>query len=260
MSSAHLSNKSRNPSSAIRRIAAKIVIREIRCFLCLGLLLTVSEVSLKQHRETGHNKKISQIPPKGSIAMIALLWTLVVATLADSAFSTGADGSSEKLPANKFLLTPANIQQNHDNSSGFELAVYILKSVLVEQNDRGNWSNIGAGLELGYRFQSGAVLELRANFRSWENRDEFYLPLVLGPRFDWRPHPRLTLSPFAGFGPALLIGNDYGGIFAGFDMGLRLSTKVSRKAQFLIGASYGQGVAFHPANFGYMNFIVGVGF
>lgn len=192
--------------------------------------------------------------------MIALLCTLVAATLADSAFSTGADGSSEKLLTSKFSLTPANIQQNHDNFSGFELAVYILKSVIVEQNGRGNWSNIGAGLELGYRFKSGAVLDLRPNFRYWESKDEFHLPLFLGPRFDWRPHPRLTLSPFAGFGPALIIGNDYGGIFASFDTGLRLSTKVLRKAQFLIGTSYGQGVAFHPANFGYMNFIVGVGF
>ncbi|MGH7601554.1 MAG: hypothetical protein ACREOI_34775 [bacterium] len=192
--------------------------------------------------------------------MIALLCTLVVATLADSAFSTGADGSSKKLLTNKFSLTTANIQQNYDNSSGVELAVYILKSVIVEQNGRGNWSNIGAGLELGYRFHFGAVLELRPNFRYWESRDEFYLPLFLGPRFDWRLHSRLTLSPFAGYGLALIIGNDYGGIFASFDMGLRLSTKVSRNVQFLIGASYGQGVAFHPANFGYMNFIIGVGF
>lgn len=64
MSAAYLRNKSRNPSNAIRRIAAKILIREIRCFLCLGLLLTASNVSLKQHRETGHNKKISRIPQK----------------------------------------------------------------------------------------------------------------------------------------------------------------------------------------------------
>jgi hypothetical protein len=85
-----------------------------------------------------------------------------------------------------------------------------------------------------------------------------FIPLYLGLRIDRRISPTVTISPYAGIGPSLAVGYDWGSIFAGFDGGVRVFFRIGETVRFLFGAGYGRGMAFHPSEFGYVDVTAGL--
>jgi len=117
-----------------------------------------------------------------------------------------------------------------------------------------------AGVEVGlaYELPTRLAIELRGSYRSWER--ETYVPLHLGVRYDLPINPFVSLAPFAGVGPSLVLGNDWASIFASFDLGTRvyLSFGKDAKVSASFEATYGRAMAFHPSDFGVFNLAGGL--
>lgn len=154
------------------------------------------------------------------------------------------------------LVAAAAAQERPRSAGGFDLAVHALWSWQLE--DGSSEGSPGAGVGLGYRLPIGLAVELRGSYRSWESLS--YLPLHLGLRYDLPLHPLVTLAPFAGFGPSLVWGNDWGSVFASFDLGARVYLAMGQdaKVRLWFEGAYGRGMAFHPSEFGVVNLAAGL--
>lgn len=154
------------------------------------------------------------------------------------------------------LVAVAATQERRRSPGGFDLAVQALWSWQLE--DGSSEGSPGAGVGLGYRLPIGLAVELRGSYRSWESLS--YLPLHLGLRYELALHPLVTLAPFAGFGSSLVWGNDWGSVFASFDMGARVYLAMGQdaKVRLWLEGAYGRGMAFHPSEFGVVNLAAGL--
>jgi hypothetical protein len=154
------------------------------------------------------------------------------------------------------LVAVATTQEQRRSAAGFDLAVHALWSWQLD--DGSSESSPGGGVGLGYRLPMGLAVELRGSYRSWESLN--YLPLHLGLRYDLALHPLVTVAPFAGAGPSLVWGNDWGSVFASFDVGARVYLAMGQdaKARLWVEGGYGRGMAFHPSEFGVVNLAAGL--
>ena len=154
------------------------------------------------------------------------------------------------------LVASAATQEQRRPAGGLDLTVSALWS--WQSYDGSSDGAPGAGVGLGYRFPIGFALELRGSYRSWDS--ESYVPLHLGLRYDLRLHPLVTVAPFAGAGPSAVWGNDWGSIFASFDLGTRLYLSMGQDARVRVSleAAYGRGMAFHPSAFDVVNVALGL--
>lgn len=140
-------------------------------------------------------------------------------------------------------------------TEGFDLTAHAVWSRMLDDSPE---NTMGVGVGLAYRFPTRLAIELRGSYRSWER--ETYAPLHLGLRYDLPVSPFVTLAPFAGVGPSLVMGNDWASIFASVDVGTRvyLSFGKDAKARASFGAAYGRAMAFHPSDFGVFNLTGGL--
>lgn len=155
------------------------------------------------------------------------------------------------------LVSPAVTQEQGGRRGGFDLTAHALWS---HQDAGGSSTDDALGVEagLGYRLPNGLALEIRSSYRSWEG--ERYVPLHLGLRYDLALHPLVTVQPFAGAGPSLVWGGDWGSVFASFDVGARVAISLGRdsRVRASLGGSYGRGMTFHPSEFGVLNLVAGL--
>jgi hypothetical protein len=159
------------------------------------------------------------------------------------------------LTAISLVLAPVLSAQGSEPRGRFEFIAYALWSI---RDDVADADALGGEVGLAYRVGAGVGVELRASYRRWESDPETVIPLHLGVRYDLRLHSRIAVIPFIGFGPALVVGNDWGSVFADFDAGMKAVAALGSKLGLALGASYARGMAFHPNEFGYVNVFGGV--
>jgi len=148
-------------------------------------------------------------------------------------------------------------QQQNDvqwNWSMYALESFHLESTFLNKNRP---SKLGFGVDLGYEFQSGVGVTGRASFRKWDAFDKTIIPVIIGPSYRFPSTSKFSLVLYGGFGPAWIWGNDYGSMFAGSELGLRLERELNNKRIFL-GTSVAQGMSFHPDHFEYMDIFLGI--
>ncbi len=140
-------------------------------------------------------------------------------------------------------------------AEGFDLTVQAVWSRMLDESPE---NAPGVEVGLAYRLPNRLALELRSSYRSWER--ETYVPLHVGVRYDLPINPFVTLAPFAGVGPSLVMGNDWASVFASFDVGTRvyLSIGEGAKVRASFEATYGRAMVFHPSDFGVFNLAGGL--
>ncbi|KPJ96932.1 MAG: hypothetical protein AMS20_17835 [Gemmatimonas sp. SG8_28] len=151
------------------------------------------------------------------------------------------------------MVASAAAAQEQRAADGLDVAAQVVWSHQLLGAGAPDERTIGVGAALGYRFPVRVALEMRGSYRSWE--DETYVPLHLGVRYDLPVLSVVTLVPFAGVGPCLVTGGDWGSVFASFDAGARVQIALGRGAavRLLLEASYARAMAFHPSAFDVVN-------
>ena len=137
--------------------------------------------------------------------------------------------------------------------------VYFLTSKLSEgRGDNGRWSSYGFGYDLDWKLNKGWNIGLRANVRSWSDRDKFLLPVNLGIGHSFIFGNRVSIDTFVGAGPSLVIGNDYAGIFAHLSAGARFNILKLGSKELYTGVYFSQAMAFHPSPFEHLDIVFGI--
>lgn len=168
-----------------------------------------------------------------------------------------------------FLFIPflSNAQFNNSNSSqninaGWTWGIYPLKSVLLNETSQSNdaWSEFGLGVDIRYLINSHLGIESRLSYRVWNDFDRTHLPLTIGPYYQFSFTAKTSFSIFGGIGPSGILGNDYAGVFAAFETGIRVEQRILNNKKLFLGSSYGQGMSFHPDHFEYLDIFIGIQF
>jgi hypothetical protein len=137
--------------------------------------------------------------------------------------------------------------------------VYILTSKLAEgRGDNGRWSSYGFGYDLDWKLNNNWNIGLRTNVRSWSDRDKFLLPANLGIGHSFYFGNRVSMDAFVGAGPSLVIGNDYAGIFAHLNSGVRFNILKLGSKELFTGLYFSQAMAFHPSPFEHLDIVFGI--
>jgi hypothetical protein len=151
------------------------------------------------------------------------------------------------------VASAAATQEQRAAAGGLDLSAQVLWSHQLLGAGAPNDQAVGVAAALGYRFPVRVAVEVRGSYRSWE--DETYVPLHVGVRYDLPVLSVVTLVPFAGVGPCLVTGGDWGSVFASFDAGARAQIALGRGAamRLLLEVSYARAMAFHPSAFDVVN-------
>lgn len=137
--------------------------------------------------------------------------------------------------------------------------VYVLASKISgERGDNGRWSSYGFGYDLDWKLNKDWNIGLRANVRSWSERDKFLLPVNLGIGHSFRLSSKISMDAFIGGGPSLVVGNDYAGIFAHLTGGARFNILKLGSKELFTGLYFSQAMAFHPSPFEHMDIVFGI--
>lgn len=87
------------------------------------------------------------------------------------------------------------------NESKTKSHVYILASKISGgRGDNGRWSSYGFGYDLDWKLNKGWNIGLRANVRSWSERDKFLLPVNLGIGHSFHFSKKTSMDAFIGGG------------------------------------------------------------
>ena len=158
-------------------------------------------------------------------------------------------------------LSNSNATQYKDDI-GWNWGFYTLKSAHLESTFKASdrWSGFGLGLDVGYQFKSRLGIANRLSYRNWDIFDTTHIPWTIGPSYHFPSSSNLSFSIYGGFGPALIWGNDYASVFATSEIGLRLERTIFQNKKIFLGASFGQGMSFHPDHFEYLDISLGVRF
>jgi hypothetical protein len=144
-------------------------------------------------------------------------------------------------------------QEQRAAAGGFDLSAQVLWSHQLLGAVAPNNQAVGVAAALGYRFPVRVAVEMRGSYRSWEY--ETYVPLHVGVRYDLPVFSVVTFVPFAGVGPCVVTGGDWGAIFASIDAGARAQIALGHQAavRLLLEVSYARAMAFHPSAFDVVN-------
>jgi len=156
----------------------------------------------------------------------------------------------------------SNSAVSNNKYEGWSWGVFTVKSSLLESTSQreGTWSGFGIGLDARYQFKSRLGIAGRLSYRNWGIRKTTYIPLTIGPSYQLPISSKTFISVFGGVGPTGLLGNDYAGIFAAGELGVRIEQKILENKKLFLGASFGQGMSQHPDHFEYFEIILGVHF
>lgn len=151
------------------------------------------------------------------------------------------------------LSSTATAQEGARSGRGVDLAIQAVWSHQLVGGGAPADQAVGVAAAVGYRFPVRVAVEARGSYRAWEG--ETYVPLHVGARYDVPVTSLVTLAPFAGVGPCLVTGGDWGSVFASFDAGVRASVSLDRDAavRLLLEGSYARAMAFHPSAFDVVN-------
>jgi hypothetical protein len=121
-------------------------------------------------------------------------------------------------------------------------------------------SKIGFGLDIDKRINSNVSLLIRSVWRPWNYDPESIIHICFAPKYSFHLSDKITLSPFLGIGPSLIMGNDYALIAASSMGGLMLNYQVSQKNSIILGGSINQAMSFHSGHFEFMDVFLGISF
>ena len=125
-----------------------------------------------------------------------------------------------------------------EEHTGLELMLHGVWSETV--GDQGG-NGPGVELGLGRHFRSGAVVELRGGYRSWQRTEwstEHTVGLLLGLRYELPLHTRFVMAPVAGIGLAAETYRDDLPIAVTVDLGTRLCLRITPRLGFVLGTAY----------------------
>ena len=135
---------------------------------------------------------------------------------------------------------------------------FLASKISGERGDNGRWSSYGFGYDLDWKLNKDWNIGLRANVRSWSERDKFLLPVNLGIGHSFRLSSKISMDAFIGGGPSLVVGNDYAGIFAHLTGGARFNILKLGSKELFTGLYFSQAMAFHPSPFEHMDIVFGI--
>lgn len=162
------------------------------------------------------------------------------------------------------LYSQSTVSTNSSEISNSHLSwsLYIVKSLHDNSSNRNEekWSGFGLGVDLEYQFDSRIGIGGRMSFRNWGGINKVHLPLVFGPSYNLIKTSNSRIVLQSGIGPSLIIGTDYGSVFASLELGLRLERTIFANKSLILGTSFGQGMSFHPDHFEYLDVYIGVRF
>lgn len=158
-----------------------------------------------------------------------------------------------------FLLAPfpnLSAQEPERETGGFDLSIQAVWWQRLDYGARESTPGINVGI--AYRLPSGPAFELRGSYRT--GGSETYVPMHFGVAYHLPISPIISLAPFAGFGPSVMVGNDWAGFFASYETGGRgyLSLGEDARIRATLEVSYGRAMAFHPSEFGMWNLAGGL--
>ena len=116
---------------------------------------------------------------------------------------------------------------------------------------------IGFGVEYAFEISERFDLAMDLSYMRWNDRRETFVPLRLGFRYILTPDSATEFSIQGKAGPYGVIGNDYSGFFAGYEVGPMVSFPVMTKSRILVKLSFEQSTAFHPSHFEYIKLSLG---
>lgn len=172
--------------------------------------------------------------------------------------------SMASLSAQSDLSNEAQYEREYERSNqvGKEDKVdhllYLMYSRLGGTKEADRWTFKAFTYVLQYHLNHSWSVEMNVSFRNWSERDKLFVPITLGPSYDIELSEKLSLVPYVGFGPAAVVGNDYSSIFASFNTGARFKLQLKNNKHFIYGVNFGQGMAFHPDSFEFLDLFVGL--
>ena len=152
--------------------------------------------------------------------------------------------------------------QSQDLSSdrGFHSSIQYIQSVRTDDTRSNRLSQYGLGYDLSYFFEDSWTINLRSSLRNWSDRKKLIWPLTVGPGYRFNLGGEQSIMPFVGIGPGLAVGNDYAGIFAHAELGLKAELFSIGSSQVFVGTVYSISMLFHPSDLQFLDFMIGLRF
>jgi len=155
----------------------------------------------------------------------------------------------------------AQSSENNNDFHGLRFSGIIHISRIVTNEFRPSpYSRIGIGIDMDYRFNSKFSLLTRGIFRSWKDDPRTIIHICFSPKYSFELSKKVSLSPYIGIGPSLIIGNDYGALFASSMAGVKLNYNLWQKKSLFFGGALNQAMSFHPGHFEFIEAFIGIDF
>ena len=122
-------------------------------------------------------------------------------------------------------------------------------------NNSNEWSNIGLEVQMGLSINDNVGLLIKSGWLKWSNNRETVIPVLIGPTYKIVDSGFASVTAYGNIGPMLVIGNDYAGVFAKYELGFQFSSTATKG--LILGMSWGQDVVFHPSEYSVVKFSVG---
>ena len=157
------------------------------------------------------------------------------------------------------LFTYVSSQAQSDMPKGdqkFSSVVYITETY---DNEFRRWTIPGLMYELGYHASKNLDFDLRFGFMNWGGyNNRLMIPLEVGPSYTLNSNDLLRVSILANIGPSIIVGNDYGSLFAIGNTGIDLTRHAQNGHNLSFQVTLGQGMLFHPDHFSFTK--IGIGY
>lgn len=164
-----------------------------------------------------------------------------------------------------YLITLAGFgtlySQDQDLQKDWGTDIYLYLLTSFHSDDSYNeWSNLGGGLDIDWHLHKNWTFGMGSTIRYWNGRDEMILPLAIGPGYRFELGSSASMALQVRAGTNLTIGNDYAGFFAHLSGGLKLNVFEMGKIGLTTGIHVARTVVFHPSEFTYIDWIIGIRF
>ncbi|MBT8231717.1 MAG: hypothetical protein HKO66_09810 [Saprospiraceae bacterium] len=133
---------------------------------------------------------------------------------------------------------------------------YRLESNVLNKN---KFTAKGIGIKLLKELSPSTGIEIKLSYRNWSDFRETIIPLTIGPSFTFFSNQNNAFMLRGGVGPHGILGNDYAGFFAGFEIGPEAHLKLGNNA-LIIALALAQSSSFHPSSFEYLDMNLGIRF
>ena len=155
------------------------------------------------------------------------------------------------------VISIGQASTDNDDRVG-QFSIFISKGyryVSISTDYSNEWSNIGIEIQKTWKINERVKLALRSGWIKWPKNRETVIPLLLGPGYDIIDSKSFRVMAYGTLGPMGVIGNDYAGVFAKYELGFQFSS--SNTGGLTAGISWGQDVVFHPSDYAVVKGSVG---